>query len=373
MSYQIEYPKTEDLSLDWKNPRLAEFGVKETDENREIFKILWENMALEEIVYSIVAHGFFTTEPLIALRNEDIVLEGNRRLAAVRIVLNPSLVEKKLDDSVLERITPELQEGLQTLPVIYVNDRHEAWRFIGFKHINGPTQWNSFAKAQYISQIHSEFSIPLKEIAFQVGDTHKTVQKLFEGIKVIEQAERKKVFDREDVKRGRLYFSHLYTGLQYDGFRDFLKITDQSEELENPVPDDHISELEEFLIWLYGSKKKDTDPVIRTQNPDLRKLENIVKNDEGLSAIRANQPLDFAYELSQPKNKILEDNIFAAQRNVQKAWSYVNEGYDGSEKILDICMKLADRVDDLFEKMKAIRTERYSSNKKTRRRQDDAI
>jgi len=202
MPYQIEYPAIEDLKLDWKNPRLAEFGIKENDDNKEIFRILWENMALEEIVYSIVAHGFFTTEPLIALKGSNIVLEGNRRLAAVRIVLDPGLVENKLDNTVLERITPDLQSSLKTLPVIYVEDRHEAWRFIGFKHINGPTQWNSFAKAQYISQINSEFKIPLKEIAFQVGDTHKTVQKLFEGIKVIEQAERIKVFDREDVKRG---------------------------------------------------------------------------------------------------------------------------------------------------------------------------
>ena len=373
MPYQIEYPLTENLSLDWKNPRLAEFGIKEGDENQEIFKVLWENMALEEIVYSIVAHGFFTTEPLIVLKEADIVLEGNRRLAAVRIVLNPNLIENKLDDGVLNRITPELKESLKTLPVIYVQDRHEAWRFIGFKHINGPTQWNSFAKAQYISQIHSEFEIPLNEIAFQVGDTHKTVQKLFEGIKVIEQAEREKVFDREDVKRGRLYFSHLYTGLQYDGFREFLSISNQSEESESPIPSEKVEELGEFLTWLYGSKKADLDPVIRTQNPDLKKLENIVKNDEALSAIRAFQPLDFAFELSQPKNKILEENIYAAQRNVQKAWSYVNEGYDGSEKILDVCLKLADRVDDLFEKMKAIRSEKYSKNNKKRRRQDDAI
>lgn len=372
MPYQIEYPNTSDLLLDWKNPRLAEFGIDENENNEEIFKILWENMALEEIVFSIVAHGFFTTEPLIALRNNNIVLEGNRRLAAVRIVLNPQLVEHKLEQEVLDRITPELKEKLKTLPVIYVETRQEAWRFIGFKHINGPTQWNSFAKAQYISQVHSDFQISLKEIAFQVGDTHKTVQKLFEGIKVIEQAEESNIFDREDIKRDRLYFSHLYTGLQYDGFRQFLSISDPGEESVTPVPKENESKLKEFLLWLYGSKKRDIDPLIRTQNPDLRKLENIVKSDEALAAIRDNQPFDFAYELSLPRNKIFEDNLYAAQRNIQKAWTYVSDGYDGNEKLLNVCATFADRVDDLYEKMKSIRTEKNSIQKK-RRRENDAI
>ncbi len=372
MEYQIEYPKTSDLILDWQNPRLAEFGIRKAADNEEIFNILWEHMALEEIVFSIVAHGFFSTEPLIALREGNVVLEGNRRLAAVRIVIDPSLVDNKLDEDVLERITPEIQAGLAKLPVIYVNSRQEAWRFIGFKHINGPTQWNSFAKAQYITQIKKEFGISLKEIAFQVGDTHKTVQKLYEGMKVIEEAETLKVFDREDVKRGRLYFSHLYTGLQYDGYRSFLEISDASEESEEPVPHKNKEELGELLQWFYGSKKRDVDPLIKSQNPDLRKLESVIRNNEALAAIRADQSLDTAFELSRPRNKIFEENIYSAQRSIQKAWSYVNEGYDGNEQLLGVSRSLADRADNLYDRMKTIVRE-VTMGEKKRRREDDVI
>ena len=372
MDYQIEYPETKSLSLDWKNPRLAEFGIKKGSDNKEIFDILWEHMALEEIVYSIVAHGFFSTEPLICLREGNIVLEGNRRLAAVRIVLDPSLVKNKLDDEVLARIDNKIQQKLQKLPVIYVNDRQEAWRFIGFKHINGPTQWNSFAKAQYITQIKNDFDISLKEIAFQVGDTHKTVQKLYEGMKVIEQAESLKVYDREDVKRGRLFFSHLYTGLQYDGFRNFLQISDQNEETPTPVPEPNKEKLGELLIWLYGSKKGDIEPVIKSQNPDLRRLEKVVRDDEALASLRSGNTLEQSFELSRPKNKILEESLFAAQRNIQKAWTYVIEGYDGNEKLMEIMSKLADNADDLYEKMKSIRQEK-NIGKRKRRSDNDAL
>ncbi|MEZ4807478.1 MAG: hypothetical protein R2815_08380 [Flavobacteriales bacterium] len=149
--HQIERVKIGDLHLDWKNPRLAEFGITARTSEPEILQVLWENMAVEEIVLSMVAHGFFDTEPLITTNEngKEIVLEGNRRLAAAKIVRDPSIVQDRLDPEVLKRITKALQDGLKELPVIQVEDREQAWRFIGFKHINGPAKWNSFAKAQH--------------------------------------------------------------------------------------------------------------------------------------------------------------------------------------------------------------------------------
>ena len=47
----------------------------------------------------------------------------------------------------------------------------------------------------------------------QIGDGHHTVQRLYRGLMVIEQAEREKVYDREDRFRQRFAFSHIYTGL----------------------------------------------------------------------------------------------------------------------------------------------------------------
>lgn len=344
---------TSDLQLDWKNPRLAEFGIKNTTPFQEIFNILWENMALEEIVISLVAHGFFKTEPLIVLKEDGkyTVIEGNRRLAAVKIVLDTSLVENKLDSNILERITPKVLSDLRKLPAIIVNSREDAWRFVGFKHINGPAKWNSFAKAQYIVQVHEEFGISLDEIAFQVGDTHNTVQKLFQGMMVIVQAEKEKIFNREDVKRGRLYFSHLYTALQYQGFRDFIKIGDVTLEAKEPVPREGIDGLKELLIWLYGSKKLEIEPVVKTQNPDLRRLESVIKTREAISALRDGANLEFAYELSKPKSTVFEDSLFAAKRDLNKAWSYVNEGYNGDKELLKTAYSIYAQAEQLYLKM----------------------
>ena len=52
------------LHFDEKNPRLVEYAPLESEEN--IIQILWDNMAVNEIVMSILANGFFENEALYA-------------------------------------------------------------------------------------------------------------------------------------------------------------------------------------------------------------------------------------------------------------------------------------------------------------------
>ena len=49
MEYKIERKPIDSLELDWQNPRLAEFGINKSTKPEEIFAILWNNMALEEL------------------------------------------------------------------------------------------------------------------------------------------------------------------------------------------------------------------------------------------------------------------------------------------------------------------------------------
>lgn len=243
-------------------------------------------------------------------------------------------------------------KSIQELPVIFVNDRKDAWKFIGFKHINGPAKWGSYAKAEYISQIKNEFHIPLEEIASQIGDTHRTVQKLYQGLQVIEQAEELGVFDRRDIQANRLYFSHLYTGLTYEGYQAYIGIRGISEDKENPVPQDKKEELGELLTWIYGSKSKEISALIQTQNPDIRRLEAVLGSREAIHALKDGVPLYQAYEISQPKNETFEQSLLDAKRALQKAQSYQSEGFDGKdEALLRQAASVAKIAEELYEVM----------------------
>ena len=346
----MELVKTSELHFDRQNPRLAEYGIHLKTSDEEIIAILWDAMDVRELVQSIAASGFFHHEPLIVAKENRklIVIEGNRRLAAVRVLLAPSLVDSANYD--IPKLTKANRERLQSLPVVH-ESRADAWRYLGFKHVNGPAKWSSYAKAKYISDVHTAYSVSLADIAEQIGDRHQTVQRLYRGLMVIDQAERLNVYDRDDRFKTRFAFSHLYTGLDGDGIRSFLELKDSTEESKNPVPVSRKKELGELCRWLYGSKKQNQPPVVQTQAPDLWHLNDVLKSREAIAALRDGNDLDHAYELSRPQNAVFEEALLRAKRDLTRARATLTTGYDKSDELLRIAGDVANLADDIYAEM----------------------
>src|SRR3954462_10291419 len=83
----------DDLLLDPHNPRFRDAGIEESASQTTIIKALWEGMAVDEVALSIAANSFFQHEPLFAARENGklYVIEGNRRLAAVKLLRDKEL------------------------------------------------------------------------------------------------------------------------------------------------------------------------------------------------------------------------------------------------------------------------------------------
>lgn len=343
--------KVADLHFDHNNPRLAEFGIKPTTKESEILKILWEAMDVLELVQSIAASGYFPHEPLIVAKEggKNIVIEGNRRLAALKVLITPSIAKEHGWE--LPKISESDRKKLEEVPAI-ISDREHSWRYLGFKHVNGPAKWTSYAKAKYIAEVHREYEISLPDIAQQIGDRHATVQRLYRGLMVLEQAEKAKVFDREDCYGPRIYFSHLYTGLEYDdGIGAFLKLAPKEKETDTPVPKDKLKELGELCVWLFGSKKAKQPPVVVKQNPHLRMLNAAVSNRESLGALRAGVELEKAFEISRPPSDVFEEALLAAKRELTTARAYLTTGYKDSEEVLRIAGTVLTMAEAIYKEM----------------------
>lgn len=364
---KIERYRAEQLHFDYKNPRLVEFQITAKTKEKDIINILWDEMAVNEIVMSILAHGFFENEAMYAVveQNVLVVVEGNRRLAAVKAILQPDLINNSGMNKFKNKITDQLREQLETnLPVIVLKNREEAWRYIGFKHVNGAAKWGSYAKAQYIASVHEEFGISLENIAEQIGDTNKTVLKLFQGLMILRQADRETDFKIDDVYRKRLFFSHIYTALGYEGYQDFLGIKEQ-DNLSFSVPTQKLKELEEVMFWLYGSQSKDIKPVIESQNPDLKRLNNVLQKRESLEALRAKSDLNVAFDLSLEGADVLYSSLVEAKVSLQKAMSKVSH-YQGDLETLKIAGTVANTADRLYSSMEDIKLEIEGKKTKVR-------
>src|SRR5207237_3917962 len=196
----------------------------------------------------IAGSGYWKHELLFAAKEgrKLVVTEGNRRLAAVKVLTEDGL-RKRLGINGLLMLSPADRQKIETLPVIECR-REDVWQYIGFKHVNGPQDWDSIAKAEYIARVHNDFKVPLDQIARTIGDRHDTVRRLYRGLMVLNQAKAAGEFDPDDRFNSRFAFSHLWTGLGYENIQRFLGLTTEKGFEPNPIPRPKLENLRELCL-----------------------------------------------------------------------------------------------------------------------------
>ena len=356
------------LSLDRRNPRL----IPGTEGRSEVSIIaqLYRAEDVSELLQSIAANGYLDIEPLIVLGEgqELTVLEGNRRLAAIRLLEEPELAELIFQQERLRITIPTFPERfrstIQKVSVYRVESREGARSFIGYKHINGAAKWQSYAKARFAAEWYRDGTATLTDIAAQIGDRHDTIKRMVNAIYVLEQAEGSGVFQLTDRAAPRFSFSHLYTALSRPDYMRFLDLGEGWSRFDpqpSPVPEEKLDSLGELLRWLYGSKEEGVKPVIRSQNPDIRRLGAVLDSTEGLSIMRASHSLEEAHASTYPANQRFSESLVRARREVREA-SHNLRGFDGldealvgiAEDILEAARSIHTRM---IEKVKEVETE----------------
>jgi hypothetical protein len=341
----------DDLEFDPRNPRTA--GNDAHARESELLKILWQQFAVDEIALSIAHNGFFKHEPLFATREDGKlrVIEGNRRLAAVKLLLDGEL-RQQVGATDLPKLTAEGRADLKTLPVI-VCSRKDVWQYLGFKHVNGPQNWDADSKAEYIAWVHNTLRVPLPDIAETIGDKNQTVERLYRARMVLEQAEHARVFNREDRWKKHFSFSHLYTGLGYAGVRKFIGLADGESDQKEQVKKSKLPLLGEMLTWMYGSKKKNEQPIIQSQNPDLRLLDEVLQSDDGVVALRRGLPLTVSVDIARGDRRLFREALQAAKQDLQRALGTMLTGYSGEPDLLVTCQEVVQIAEKLEREMAA--------------------
>lgn len=362
----VTWLKHKTLRFDAKNPRLREeLGDLGRDVSQdEIAQVLWREFAVDEIAMSIAANGYFPHEPLFVSREggQLVVIEGNRRLAAVRLLVDDDL-RSEIRATDLPTISKRAREKLRMLPVIKC-ERTDVWEYIGFKHVNGPQAWQPLAKAEYIAWVHNTLSIRLPRIATQIGDQHATVKRLYRGLMALKQAEAAGVYDRGERWKTRFALSHLYTGLDYKNIQNFTGVSgEDSYEKRHPVPKAKIKQFGEYCVWLYGSKPKDQPPVVQRQNPDLRILDEVLGSKNGLAALRRGLPLKISLDISKGDERLFRESLVGAKQSLQDARGKLLTGYDGESDLLATAEDTRDLAIDIHDAMSDV----HGSRRKKRR------
>ena len=322
------------LLLDSDNPRLAEVQLNIADQDK-ILEWLWKNKAVDELVDSMLAGGYWPHEELFVSKGKGklVVFEGNRRLAAVKLLMEPE-TRRRLGIKANWRPSRKVRASLEQLPII-VRARSDIWGYVGFKHLNGPQPWDSIAKARYIHRVYTEFKIPPEEIARTLGDRNETIVRMYRGYLVLKQARDEGLFDPEDRMKVKLAFSHLWTALGYTSVLKFLGVTPARLGKPNPVGKRNLKRLGELLLWLYGSKKRGIEPLIRSQNPHLREIAEVLESPRGVHFLRSGQLLAVALQVARGDERLFQDALSRAESELRTASRSVATGYAGDSPLLE--------------------------------------
>jgi hypothetical protein len=332
------------LTFDQTNPRYTPDKHPGDETDLAVIEYLDRTADLGELVESIAASGYIDIEPLIVTpRGEDlVVLEGNRRLAALKVLLLPELAR---DAGIgVPEISVEVANSLQSVTVFRVPNERAARELIGFKHINGPQTWDSYAKARYAARWldeelgKGEGALSLTDIAARMGDKHATLYRIVSALYVLEQAEREGLFAVDDRNVRGFSFSHLYTALTYAEYRDFIGLprADRSADPErNPVKVDFYERLKMLLVWLYGSKAAGIKPAIKSQNPDLNFLKRVLGHAVARRAMMERGDLPAALEMTIEGSDRFAKAVFDAQASLKTATGELSNA-NSDEELLDV-------------------------------------
>ena len=347
------------LKLDVRNPRLTNMDTEVSDE--AIIAHLYRAEDLGELLQSIAANGYMDIEPFIVCKENDrfTVLEGNRRLAAVLLLRDNGLSDRVFAETNTRIRCPEItqryRDTLGTISVYRVANREDADAFIGFKHINGAARWSSHAKAIFAARWQRTSGLSLTQIANQIGDSHSTIKRMVHAIHVLEQAEEMDLFDLEDRWNPRFSFSHLYTALPRADYRDFLGLNlnwSSYEPKPYPVPEEKKGHLAELLTWIYGSKQNDISPIVQSQNPDLKRLGEVLSNTASLTVLRTENSLDEAHANTLPAEQKFVELLIQARKIVREV-SHHLRGFDGHDtSLLKIAEDISETAQAIHERMK---------------------
>jgi len=157
-----EYP-VDDLKLDQYNIRTP---ISDEDQNA-LIRDMFANEDAFELVKSYVQNGTFPDEfPIIVEENHKlVVIEGNRRLAALKALLKPDIVP-----AYEKRIQAFNNPKLENIRVVLAPDRESAFKHIANKHtIDFRRPWKPLRQAYfYKSQLDNGKT--LEEIAKEFPD-----------------------------------------------------------------------------------------------------------------------------------------------------------------------------------------------------------
>lgn len=246
----------EALFLDPKNPRffteeearkIGETKIPDEKEQKRAQEKLEGSFGVEELYFSILRNGFLPLDRIVVRPIEGhpekyVVVEGNRRLAALKLLHRRINENAIAEEGVSEDYLQKLKESTQEVEVLLYKGSEQdiSWILQGLRHISGIKDWKPAQQGWLVAQ-QIEQGMKFREAGQKFGLGATLVGRLYRAYKGLQQM-------RNDSEYGPKYrddyFSLFEEAYKNKKVREWLGWDDLKLEFINS------NELEQFYSWI---------------------------------------------------------------------------------------------------------------------------
>jgi hypothetical protein len=313
------------LQLDKNNPRLPNY-MRGKSESEIIDYMILEESTLE-LMQAIGEKGFFQGEQLLVVADGDnfIVVEGNRRLTAVKLLNNPDVATAQ--STIVKKIQKEAPfKDIEKLPCMVFEKADDIHDYLGYRHVTGIQAWNLRQKAQYLTYLKenkfSELSIDKasNEIRKMIGSKSDYVKRLLIGDRVFQKIKDNKFFNIKNLNDdGGFYFTYIADSLRQGNIVRYLGIEMDG---DNPIGKLNIEHLKNWTTWLYEpfEYRGRVTTRLKGKSQDLNQLNAILGSEEATKQFIVNDAtLSEAYTYTEDFDITFKNAIDASLQELQRA------------------------------------------------------
>ena len=340
-----------ELSFDRLNPRLSKYDISKVSTKNQMATFIYDQLAIHTIINSIALAGYFPQRPITVAREHghNVVLDGNRRLAAIMVITDPKLATQLRAD--VPDLHPDTIDSIQKLPAV-ITQRGLNWRYALNSHTRSDLNWPAGVRATYIQDLRNRLGLSTTEISHQGGyQARHSVLSLYEAAEVLQQAETTTAFHQDDTWSHAFFITTLYHALDRPDIRDFIGLGPHPADQQSPVPPDRAPQLEELMLWLYGQDSTRTKPLIQSTQGDLDRINTILQHPEAIQTLRDTRSISQSIERTKPVEPTFAEALRQAQRNIQQAETLLYR-MDGPPPphLLGLARQIAAEADNLHQR-----------------------
>lgn len=312
------------LDFDPNNPRFAP-EVASGPEQDLIERFIRDERLLE-VINSIADQGYFDGEPLLVVpvgsSNQYHVIEGNRRLAALKL-LN-GLVDVPVGRSSIEDACQSATNRPPEVPCLVFNNEDAILRYLGFRHITGIKSWSSLQKARYIKKLRDRFyaHLPVDKqmtaLAREIGSRADYVGQMLAALNLFERAEAKNFFGLPGISTQDIDFSLLSTAISYTAIVRYIGLEGRQDSTGARIDEGALKNMMSWLFVSLGGQK-----TVLGDSRNLKRLAAVVESETARDQLVVDGNLDSAYQLSRGPAQALTLTLKAVEKKLQEAWTWM--------------------------------------------------